>query len=107
MDHMLGQLATMRFSGPLLAALVLLSQRAAIIFCALWPLRSSLPLVQIWWVGNFRVKVFPGLCFLALQVLIFSGNTILLIIRKLSVSLHSVIPRAINQTRDLTGSYNS
>lgn len=41
MGHMLGQLATMRFSGPLLAALVLLSQRAALVLCALWPLRST------------------------------------------------------------------
>lgn len=37
----------------------------------------------------------------------FSGNTIPLIIRKLSVNLHSVVPRAINQTRDLIGSCNS
>ena len=84
--------------------------RASVILHALWPraqgaLRGHLPLVQIWGQEHFRGWVIPGLCFPGLWG--FPGNTIPLIIRKLSVSLHSAIPRAINQTRDLTESYNS
>lgn len=108
--HMLDQCARTRFPGHQWAPLVLQSQRAFLVLHALWPhakgasrgsptIGAVLGGRELWGLSNPR-PLFSRFAF-------FSGNTIPLITRRLSVNLHSVIPRAISQTRDLAESYNS
>lgn len=103
MVHLLGQLVRTRFPAPHWL-LWFCCFRAALVLCALCP-------EDHWGVPSHWCRLGGwgtlGPLFSRFAFFFFSGNTIPLIIRKLSVNLHSVIPRAINQTRDLTGSYNS